>query len=91
MKEVMAPIPAESSAVPAVDAGFFDALYRDNVKAVYRYAASRLGQEEGRRRNRRGLPRRDQGPRQGRRSVRRMVDGCGEEQGDRPLEKDRTT
>ena len=47
MREVMAPVPAESSAVPALDAGVFDALYRQNVNAVYRYAASRLGQEEG--------------------------------------------
>ena len=43
----MAPIPAEDSAVPVLDAAFFDALYRDNVGVIYRYAASRLGIEEG--------------------------------------------
>lgn len=43
----MALLPAEDSAAPVTDAASFDALYRQNVGAVFRYAASRLGNEEG--------------------------------------------
>lgn len=43
----MAPMPAEDSAAPELDAGSFDAFYRENVGAVYRYAAARLGTAEG--------------------------------------------
>lgn len=47
MKEWMASVPAEDSAAPVLDAASFEALYRQNVGAIYRYAASRLGIEEG--------------------------------------------
>lgn len=47
MKSVMAPKSAEGSAVPVLDGGPFDALYNENVGAVYKYATSRLGVEEG--------------------------------------------
>ena len=43
----MALLPAEDSAAPVLDAASFDALYRQNVGDIYRYAASRLGVEEG--------------------------------------------
>lgn len=43
----MALMPAEDPAVPVLDAASFDALYRQNVGDIYRYAASRLGVEEG--------------------------------------------
>ncbi len=43
----MALLPAEDSAAPVLDAASFDALYRQNVGDIYRYAASRLGIEEG--------------------------------------------
>ncbi len=47
MNRTMANGPAADGSAPVMDAGQFDALYRQNVGSIHRYAASRLGVHEG--------------------------------------------
>ena len=47
MNSRMANEPAHGGAGPVLDAGRFDALYRQNVGVIHRYAAARLGTHEG--------------------------------------------